>query len=168
MLFLNITEKKGFISAFHNFIKLLNYVRSISNIILVFIWLTKEKKYEINWKKNNHLFTLNLFKSIKYLWWTIGDRIWTPFIVKKFLVPYSVVYWISKADRFFLNEEEKKIYKRIAMKDGRARDWQQTFMKIELNNLMSITLISRKYTSIELNDINIENKKIDKIKYNPN
>lgn len=54
------------------------------------------------------------------------------------------------------------------MKDGRARDWQQTFMKIELNNLMSITLMSRKYTSIELNDINIENKKIDKIKYNPN
>lgn len=54
------------------------------------------------------------------------------------------------------------------MKDGRARDWQQTFMKIELNNLMSITLMSRKYTSIEWNDTNIENKKIDKIKNNPN
>lgn len=64
--------------------------------------------------------------------------------------------------------KKKKNNKRIAMKDGRARDWQQTFMKIELNNLMSITLMSRKYTSIELNDTNIENEKIDKIKYNPN
>lgn len=40
--------------------------------------------------------------------------------------------------------------------------------KLSWTTQMSITLMSRKYTSIELNDTNIENKKIDKLKYNPN
>lgn len=55
------------------------------------------------------------------------------------------------------------------MKDGRARDWQQTFMKIELNNSNVNHIIEQEiHISIELNDTNIENKKIDKLKYNPN